>query len=331
MQYRDLVEWECPRTPPNTDFLSIESITYEGEEETFDIKMRPPGNNFLANGFVVHNSGMVEICRKLKPESLEDLSALNALYRPGPLDGGMVDDYIERRHGRRKVQYIVPQMKETLENTYGICVSGDAMVADARTGHRYRLDELGEVSDLVVQGVDEEWRPAQGRVLKWIDNGVKPVYRLTLRSGAQIKMTADHLLLTAEGWRPLCDLRAGDFIATPPFLFGPNGDSASTVDRDKLRLLAYLIADGSLTSGTTSDFVSKNQALIEEYARLVSEKRLFACGGRKRPTIARAPFLAEVKGASSLSHRALMARYGIDRQHFAPVGRKRDRIAAHVA
>src|SRR5262249_8455424 len=264
-------------------------------------------------------------------ESLEDLSALNALYRPGPLDGGMVDDYIERRHGRRKVQYIVPQMKETLENTYGICVSGDAMVADARTGHRYRLDELGEVSDLVVQGVDEEWRPAQGRVLKWIDNGVKPVYRLTLRSGAQIKMTADHLLLTAEGWRPLCDFRAGDFIATPPFLFGPNGDSASTVDRDKLRLLAYLIADGSLTSGTTSDFVSKNQALIEEYARLVSEKRLVACGGRKRPTIARAPFLAEVKGASSLSHRALMARYGIDRQHFAPVGRKRDRIAAHVA
>jgi len=246
MQYRDLVEWECPRTPPNTDFLSIESITYEGEEETFDIKMRPPGNNFLANGFVVHNSGMVEICRKLKPESLEDLSALNALYRPGPLDGGMVDDYIERRHGRRKVQYIVPQMKETLENTYGICVSGDAMVADARTGRRYRLDELGEVSDLVVQGVDEEWRPAQGRVLKWIDNGVKPVYRLTLRGGAQIKMTADHLLLTAEGWRPLCDLRPGDFVATPPFLFGPNGDSASTVDRDKLRSFVFELSHSDI-------------------------------------------------------------------------------------
>src|SRR5262249_19947014 len=158
-------------------------------------------------------------------------------------------------------------MKETLENTYGICVSGDALVADARTGRRYRLEELGEVSDLVVQGVDEEWRPAQGRVLRWIDNGVKLVYRLTLRSGAQIKMTEDHLLLTAEGWRPLGDLRAGDFIATPPFLFGPNDASAPSIDRNKLRLLAYLIADGSLTSGTSSDFVSKNQALIEEYAR----------------------------------------------------------------
>ena len=141
MEYRDLVEWECPKTPPNTDFLSIERITYEGEEETFDIKMRPPGNNFIANGFVVHNSGMVEICRKLKPESLEDLSALNALYRPGPLDGGMVDDFIERRHGRRKVQYIVPQMKEILENTLGICVYQEQIMQLAQTLAGYSLGE----------------------------------------------------------------------------------------------------------------------------------------------------------------------------------------------
>jgi DNA polymerase III alpha subunit len=141
MQYSDLVEWECPKTPPNTAFLSIESITYEGEEETYDIKMRPPGNNFLANGFIVHNSGMVEICRKLKPESLEDLSALNALYRPGPLDGGMVDDYIERRHGRRKVQYIVPQMKEILENTLGICVYQEQIMQLAQNLAGYSLGE----------------------------------------------------------------------------------------------------------------------------------------------------------------------------------------------
>jgi DNA polymerase-3 subunit alpha len=67
--------------------------------------------------FQFESSGMVEICRKLKPESLEDLSALNALYRPGPLDGGMVDDYIERRHGRRKVQYIIPQSMRRSSST----------------------------------------------------------------------------------------------------------------------------------------------------------------------------------------------------------------------
>ncbi|MCI0400000.1 MAG: PHP domain-containing protein [Gammaproteobacteria bacterium] len=265
MQYHNLVEWECPKTPANTAFLAIESITCEGEEETYDIKMRPPGNNFLASGFVVHNSGMVEICRKLKPESLEDLSALNALYRPGPLDGGMVDDFIERRHGRRKVQYIVPQMRDILENTYGICVSGDALIADARTGRRYRLDEVKDVDDLVVQGVDEEWRPAQGRVSRWIDSGYKPVYSVRLRNGAQIKVTADHRLLTAEGWRPLSELRIGDYVATPRSLYGP--EVTASVDQRRLRVLAYLIADGSLSSGASSDFVSQDEALLAEYRR----------------------------------------------------------------
>lgn len=91
--------------------------------------------------FQFESSGMVEICRKLKPESLEDLSALNALYRPGPLDGGMVDDYIERRHGRRKVTYIVPQMKEILENTYGILVYQEQIMQLAQALAGYSLGE----------------------------------------------------------------------------------------------------------------------------------------------------------------------------------------------
>jgi DNA polymerase-3 subunit alpha len=91
--------------------------------------------------FQFESQGMVEICRKLKPESLEDLSALNALYRPGPLDGGMVDDYIERRHGRRKVQYIVPQMKENLENTYGILVYQEQIMQLAQNLAGYTLGE----------------------------------------------------------------------------------------------------------------------------------------------------------------------------------------------
>lgn len=91
--------------------------------------------------FQFESSGMVEICRKLKPESLEDLSALNALYRPGPLDGGMVDDYIERRHGRRKVSYIVPQMKEILENTYGILVYQEQIMQLAQKLAGYSLGE----------------------------------------------------------------------------------------------------------------------------------------------------------------------------------------------
>ncbi|MCA1632250.1 MAG: DNA polymerase III subunit alpha, partial [Acidobacteria bacterium] len=141
MRYGDLVEWECPKVPDSTSFVKIKSITREGEEETFDIKMRAPGNNFLASGFVVHNSGMQEICRKLKPKSIEDLSALNALYRPGPLDGGMVDDFIDRYHGKKPVEYITPEMEETLTNTYGILVYQEQIMQLAQRLGGYSLGE----------------------------------------------------------------------------------------------------------------------------------------------------------------------------------------------
>ena len=103
--------------------------------------MRAPGNNFLANGFVVHNSGMQEICRKLRPKSIEDLSALNALYRPGPLDGGMVDDYIDRYHGRKPIEYITPEMEEILRNTYGILVYQEQIMQLAQRLGGYSLGE----------------------------------------------------------------------------------------------------------------------------------------------------------------------------------------------
>ena len=72
--------------------------------------------------FQFESSGMRDYLRKLKPERLEDLGVMNALYRPGPLDAGTVDDYIERKHGRRQVTYPHPSLKPILEETYGVIV-----------------------------------------------------------------------------------------------------------------------------------------------------------------------------------------------------------------
>jgi DNA polymerase-3 subunit alpha len=72
--------------------------------------------------FQFESSGMKDILRKLKPDRFEDLIALNALFRPGPIGSGMIDDYIERRHGRRAIEYIVPQLEEILGVTYGVIV-----------------------------------------------------------------------------------------------------------------------------------------------------------------------------------------------------------------
>jgi DNA polymerase III subunit alpha len=91
--------------------------------------------------FQFESSGMQEICRRLKPKELEDLAALNALYRPGPLDGGMVDDFILRHRGEKKVSYLVPQMKDILHNTYGILVYQEQIMQLAQNLAGYSLGE----------------------------------------------------------------------------------------------------------------------------------------------------------------------------------------------
>src|SRR5688500_1682161 len=70
--------------------------------------------------FQFESSGMRELLRKAKPERLDDLIALNALYRPGPLKSGMVDDYISRKQGKTEVKYELPQLVPILSDTYGV-------------------------------------------------------------------------------------------------------------------------------------------------------------------------------------------------------------------
>lgn len=119
--------------------------------------------------FQFESSGMREICRKLKPKGLEDLAALNALYRPGPLDGGMVDDFIERHHGHKAVRYIVPEMKQILNNTYGILVYQEQIMQLAQKLAGYSLGE----ADLMRRAMGKKKREEMARhEEKFIDGAV---------------------------------------------------------------------------------------------------------------------------------------------------------------
>ena len=84
-----------------------------------------PTYQMLARGdalgvFQFESSGMREALREVRPTEFADLIALVALYRPGPLGGGLVDDFIKRRQGRVKVQYPHPLLEEILRETYGV-------------------------------------------------------------------------------------------------------------------------------------------------------------------------------------------------------------------
>ncbi len=70
--------------------------------------------------FQFESSGMRDTLRKAKPERFEDLISLNALYRPGPLRGGVVDDFIARRHGKVEIEYELPALEPILQDSYGV-------------------------------------------------------------------------------------------------------------------------------------------------------------------------------------------------------------------
>src|SRR5947209_95114 len=89
--------------------------------------------------FQFESGGMVDVLRKSRPTQFEDLAALNALYRPGALDAGMVDVYVKVKTGAQKPRYLVPIMKELLEETYGVIVYQEQILQIARTIAGYSL------------------------------------------------------------------------------------------------------------------------------------------------------------------------------------------------
>lgn len=91
--------------------------------------------------FQLESEGLKEVLRKLKPDKFEDIIAVNALYRPGPLGSGMVDDYILRRHGKQKIEYLFDELAPILEETYGVIVYQEQVMKIASTVGGYSLGE----------------------------------------------------------------------------------------------------------------------------------------------------------------------------------------------
>ena len=91
--------------------------------------------------FQFESDGMRDVLRRYKPTSVEDLTALNALYRPGPIQGGMIDDFIERKWGRKKVDYMLPELEKILKETLGVIVYQEQVMQIANALAGYSLGE----------------------------------------------------------------------------------------------------------------------------------------------------------------------------------------------
>ena len=91
--------------------------------------------------FQFESGGMRDVLRRYKPTSVEDLTALNALYRPGPIQGGMIDDFIDRKWGRKAVEYELPPLEVILKETLGVIVYQEQVMQIANALAGYSLGE----------------------------------------------------------------------------------------------------------------------------------------------------------------------------------------------
>lgn len=137
------------------------------DEKTFDLLRR--GNT--SGVFQFESEGIKEVMRKLQPEKFEDLIAVNALYRPGPLGSGMVDDFIERRHGKRKTTYMFQELEPILSETYGVIVYQEQVmkIASAIAGYtlggadilrkamgKKKVEVMAQQKELFIKGAKEK-------------------------------------------------------------------------------------------------------------------------------------------------------------------------------
>ncbi|MBT7768192.1 MAG: DNA polymerase III subunit alpha, partial [Bdellovibrionales bacterium] len=91
--------------------------------------------------FQLESAGMIELCQRIGPESLDDVTAINALYRPGPLESGMVDDFIDIKHGRKEMTFPFPELEPVLKDTYGVIVYQEQVMNIARIVAGYSLGQ----------------------------------------------------------------------------------------------------------------------------------------------------------------------------------------------
>ncbi len=140
------------------DFLGLATLTVitdcvklieQSRGEKIDIDMVPGDDSetmkrvfhtALTSGvFQFESSGMRDILRRYKPDTVEELTALNALYRPGPMD--MIDDFIERKWGRRKVEFLLPELEGILKDSLGVIVYQEQVMRIANVLASYSLGE----------------------------------------------------------------------------------------------------------------------------------------------------------------------------------------------
>ncbi len=166
------------------DFLGLKTLTViaravdlvsKETNKKFDISQIPLADNkvyqMLSKGitcgvFQCESLGMTQLIKKLKPMCFEEIIALVALFRPGPLGSGMVDDFIERKHGRQAIVHLHPLLEPILKETYGMILYQEQVQKIAATLANYSLGEADLLRRAMGKKIPEEMAKQKTRFME---------------------------------------------------------------------------------------------------------------------------------------------------------------------
>jgi len=296
------------------------------------------GNGNTAGVFQVEGGGMTRWLVQMKPKNLDNIIAMVALYRPGPM--AFIPDYIARMHGEAEVEYRHPAMEPIFKDTFGIpvyqeqlmraavelagytpsesdelrkaiskkkkedidkhrakfvkgavekgmdqsiadaiymdweefarygfnkCLPGDVEVLDASTGRLVKVEDLyrglaniTETLSCDIPSLKLKNQP----VTKVMENGVKPVFRLTTTLGRTIEATGNHPFYTYNGWRKLDDLQPEEFIAVPRII--PVEGMKEWNDHEVIAL-GHLLAEGNLCHPYSVYYYNQDEEQVKDF------------------------------------------------------------------
>ena len=143
--------------------IAIDKIPLD-DPKTFELLQ----NAFTTGVFQLESGGMKRYLRQLKPSTFEDIIAMVALYRPGPMD--WIPDFISRKHGRKKITYIHPKLEPILKNTYGVVVYQEQVMQIARSLAGFSLSEADILRKAMGKKIPELIREEK---TKFIDGCIK--------------------------------------------------------------------------------------------------------------------------------------------------------------
>lgn len=256
------------------DFTDIENDGMN-DAETYAMLARGESDAVFQMG----SDGQKDLLKRIRPTEFNDLVAINALYRPGPMAMNAHLQYADRKNGKEPCYVINEEldkvfkgtpMEDILRPTYGLCVPGDEKVLDATTGLHVPIRDF-EVGHKTKSWNEETGEWSANVVSDLVHTGMKDCVEITVSNHRKVRVSKTHPLLTPRGWVAAGDLTVGAELAMNDVAM-PEIEDKSGLTPDLAWFIGVMLGDGTIPGSKGYPYVTTtDQVIIDELARIAEE------------------------------------------------------------